>query len=617
MLFQFIPHGHCYLWKSNLVGLHLISDLLIALSYYSIPITIIYFVYNRKDVPFASIFLLFGAFIVSCGTSHLMEIWTLWHPNYWISGVIKAITALISLYTAVEMLSVVPLALNLPSQSQLSLANKKLEAEIKERQQAEKALTESESVLRSFYDSVPMMMGIAECDDHQNLTHISHNYAATTLLIPAIETKGETQVQDSQLAISPENHCRLTSAFLQSEITLKPVHFEFTEFAKNARQNHQHFSATVSKIVEKHSAKSSRFSYLIEDISDRKRLEIVLQKSELRFRLAFEDAANGMAIVSTEGNFLKVNHSLCEILGFNEQELMSFTFQKITHAEDLKTDLKYLDRLLEGQINSCQFEKRYIHKLGHVVWVVLSVSLVRNFQNKPQNFIVQIQNVSDRKKAETQIAKSLEEKEVMLQEIHHRVKNNLQVICSLLNLQSRCLKDEKIIKAFKETQNRVRSMALVHEQLYQSTDLSQIALVDYIKQLTNNLFRAYSITSQVKCITEIEEFYLDLDTAVPCGLIINEIVSNALKYAFDSQQKGKIVIKAFASQENVLVLSIEDDGKGFDSNLDLKKRKSLGLKLVTSLVQQLQGELQIESKIDLGTKFIFTFNRIRNNLDEN
>jgi hypothetical protein len=139
---QFIPHGHCYLWKPDLVGLHLFSDLLIALAYYSIPITLVYFVQKREDLPFNWIFLLFGAFIVACGTTHLMEVWTLWYPTYWLSGSLKVVTAVVSLYTAVQLVPLVPLALALPSPAQLEGANQELRNQIAERERAEKQLSQ-------------------------------------------------------------------------------------------------------------------------------------------------------------------------------------------------------------------------------------------------------------------------------------------------------------------------------------------------------------------------------------------------------------------------------------------------------------------------------------------
>ncbi|BAZ69316.1 integral membrane sensor hybrid histidine kinase [Fischerella sp. NIES-4106] len=137
---NFIPHGHCYLWMPELVWVHILADSLIALSYYSIPLTLIYFVCKREDVPFKSVFLLFGAFIVSCGTTHIMGVWTLWHPDYWLSGAIKSVTALVSVYTALTIIPLVPQALALPSPAQLEAANKALQTEILERKRVEQEL---------------------------------------------------------------------------------------------------------------------------------------------------------------------------------------------------------------------------------------------------------------------------------------------------------------------------------------------------------------------------------------------------------------------------------------------------------------------------------------------
>ncbi|MEP0754327.1 hypothetical protein NDA03_19105 [Trichocoleus sp. Lan] len=155
---SFIPHGHCYLWKPELVGLHIISDVLIALAYYSIPITLFYFVHQRKDLPYAGIFLLFGTFIISCGTTHLIEVWTLWHPIYWIAGFMKALTAGISVYTAASLVPLIPKALALPSPAQLEIANRKLETEMIERRHIEEQLRKSQQMLQLVMDNIPQFI---------------------------------------------------------------------------------------------------------------------------------------------------------------------------------------------------------------------------------------------------------------------------------------------------------------------------------------------------------------------------------------------------------------------------------------------------------------------------
>jgi len=154
----FIPHGHCYLWKPELVGLHIVSDALIALAYYSIPVTLTYFVAKRQDVPFNWIFLLFGAFIVSCGTGHVMDIWTLWHPNYWLSGFVKAFTAVVSIYTAFELVSLLPKTLAMPSAAQFEAVKN----EVKERQRAEAALQQQLAAVEAAREGIAIVNSAQE-----------------------------------------------------------------------------------------------------------------------------------------------------------------------------------------------------------------------------------------------------------------------------------------------------------------------------------------------------------------------------------------------------------------------------------------------------------------------
>ena len=195
----------------------------------------------------------------------------------------------------------------------------------------------------------------------------------------------------------------------------------------------------------------------------------------------------------------------------------------------------------------------------------------------------------------------------MLKEIHHRVKNNLQIISSLLKLQSRSITDKQTLSIFSESQSRIRTMALIHESLYQSNDLSRVNFAEYITKLVTNLFRSYEInSSNIKPVVNIDDnVYLEIDIAVPCGLIINELISNSLKYAFPWGEKGKIKIALHSSNERDLTLIVSDNGVGIPKDLDLHQTKTLGLQLVINLVEQLEGDLKINS--DNGTEFIITF----------
>ena len=221
--------------------------------------------------------------------------------------------------------------------------------------------------------------------------------------------------------------------------------------------------------------------------------------------------------------------------------------------------------------------------------------------------------ISERKSAETRIEASLQEKEILLKEIHHRVKNNLQIISSLLNLQSRQVQDGEALDVLRDSQHRVRSMALIHEKLYQSPNLARINFADYIRNLAGYLFQSYNVGgSGIELIIEAEEALLDIDTAVPCGLILNELVSNALKHGFRDGRSGQIIIQ-FQVDEQVeggngrrhYRLIVSDDGIGFPPYLDYRQTSTLGLQLVNTLVGQLEGSLMVHS--NQGTSITVAF----------
>ena len=203
--------------------------------------------------------------------------------------------------------------------------------------------------------------------------------------------------------------------------------------------------------------------------------------------------------------------------------------------------------------------------------------------------------------AEKQLTKTVGEKEILLREVHHRVKNNLQIIISLLNLQSRYMTDETTLAAFRESQNRVRVMALVHEKLYQSIDLTKLDLGNYIRFLGNNLLQFFGIKGKGITLTmDIHDIFLAIDTAIPLGLIINELISNSLKYAFPEGRKGEITL-AVQRQDHTLTILFKDNGVGIPEDFDWRNAESLGLRLVVSLVDQLDGTIELDRSA--GTAF--------------
>jgi PAS domain S-box-containing protein len=214
-----------------------------------------------------------------------------------------------------------------------------------------------------------------------------------------------------------------------------------------------------------------------------------------------------------------------------------------------------------------------------------------------------------RKRAEAQIKAQLQEKEVLLKEVHHRVKNNMQVISSLLNLQSRRVKDPAVFEMFKESQRRIRSMALIHERLYQSSDLSRIEFSQYLRNLAIHLFHSYQAdSSRIHLKIDAEEVFLNINTAIPCGLIVNELISNALKHGFPEGRSGQLDIDLRRVPGDRYVLRVKDDGVGFPEGLDFRKTETLGMQIISTLVEQIEGRLELNRS--QGTAFRLEFNEL-------
>ncbi len=212
--------------------------------------------------------------------------------------------------------------------------------------------------------------------------------------------------------------------------------------------------------------------------------------------------------------------------------------------------------------------------------------------------------ITERVRAEERIKASLREKEVLLKEIHHRVKNNLQVISSLLYLQAKNIQGKEPPAMFQDSQSRVRAMALVHERLYQSQDLARVNFAEYVRSLANYLFRSYGVnTNVIRLKINVEDVFLGVDTAIPCGLIINELVSNSLKHAFPDGREGEIRIE-LRSDDGWCILVVSDDGVGFPRDVDFRNKQSLGLQLVDTLVNQLEGIIELDGSS--GTAFEIT-----------
>jgi PAS domain S-box-containing protein len=314
----------------------------------------------------------------------------------------------------------------------------------------------------------------------------------------------------------------------------------------------------------------------------------------------------GFAFLDQDLRFLRINDSLAMMNGIPREEHLGRTIQEVLphlapvlepiFGRVLKSGEPIVNQELQGETPAMPGLPRD--------WLVSSYPVtVPNGQMLGVGVVVT--EITDRKRVEQQIKVSLKEKEVLLKEIHHRVKNNLQIISSLLRLQSDNPQDKQPLEILQESQNRIRSMALIHEKLYQSHDLSKIDFTEYIRSLASSLFASYRIDSDsVQLKVQAEHLLLEVDAAIPCGLILNELITNALKYAFPAGRRGEIRIDLRSNYDKVS-FSVADDGVGFPKALDFRNAPSLGLQLVTTLVDQLGGTIRFSTAH--GTEFAISF----------
>ncbi len=261
------------------------------------------------------------------------------------------------------------------------------------------------------------------------------------------------------------------------------------------------------------------------------------------------------------------------------------------------------------------FETQFFDKDGTETWREIYLNPITNEEGIVHEVSGIGHDITEKKMSEERIRQSLQEKEVLLKEVHHRVKNNLQVISSILNLQSSYVKDEGTLQILKESQNRIKSMAFIHESLYQTKDFSSINFTEYVINLSQNLIHSYSnFDNEVKLNLDIQNVFLNLDLAIPCGLIINEIVSNALKYAFVDNSEGGEISISMKTEGDYLELRIGDNGKGLPQNIDYRNTESLGLQLVVTLTDQLSGTIELDTEQGTNYTIIFKHNQVKNRI---
>ena len=342
-----------------------------------------------------------------------------------------------------------------------------------------------------------------------------------------------------------------------------------------------------------------------KDISERKKAEEQIKRSESYYRTIFENTGTATVIIEEDTTISLVNAEFEKLYGYSKDEIEGKKSWREFVAPDYKDKIEEYHNLrrIDPSLAPRNYELKFIDRYDNVKDIFTTVAIIPGTKKS----LISLLDITDIKIAENKIKDSLMEKEVLLREIHHRVKNNLQIISSLLNLQTRCVEGEETINVLKESQNRVKTMAMVHEKLYQSEDLKDINFKEYMENLVSDLFYSYGVKKgAIDLQIGADDIKMDIDTAIPCGLIINELVTNSLKYAFlapNGEDMVKIGLKRL--HQNKLKLSISDNGVGLPENLDMENVETLGLKMVTILVNQLKGTLEVNTTDGTEFKIIF------------
>lgn len=513
---RYIPHGHCYLWQTPLVSIHAISDFVIAISYFSIPITLAYFVYKRKPTFSPHVFLLFGLFISLCGTGHILDVVTLWYPVYWLSGMVRACTAIVSAYTAIELIALLPQFLSFKSPEELQDINQQLKETLAKQISAQEELERSQQVLQG----------------------------------------------------------------------------------------------------------------------------------------AFEDAPIGMALVSLEGKFLQVNKELIQIVGYTEAELLSTDFQTITHPDDLQIDLDHVNELISGNRRTYQLEKRYLHKLGHIVDIRLSVALLAGSEKHPPYFIAHIEDITTQKQANLSLELAIkaaarsQAKSDFLSMMSHEIRTPMNAMLGMTELLGETSLDSQqqdYVEVVRTSGNTL--LTVINDILdFSKIDSNKLRLemcrldlydcVEGILSLFSNQAeqKGLSLTVLIDSIGMPHVFRGD---PIRLRQILANLVSNSIKFTETGEVSIQAKIYPVIEQSDAKGLSekiskhyynirfaIKDTGIGIAQDKFQKlfqpftqvdtstTRKfggtGLGLIISKQLIEMMDGEIWVESELGQGSTFHFS-----------
>ena len=593
----YLPHGYCFSWMPALLWSIVIADAGIALAYFSIPLAIVSYVRRRKAASHRVAWL-FCAFIFACGTTHVMDVWTVWRPDYGVQAITKVVTALVSVATAIALWPLITKALKLPSVDQLQAVISQLEAEVTRRVSAE-------DYARSVEQSLAMSLAGAGAGfmvtDRAGLVTRMNSVAERVTGWNEHEAQGrslwEILVRDGhpagQAAGDP------LAVLREHGWTPDTVH-AMDAIARDGTRTPLDVRGTVAYDDQ---GRATGIALVFNDTTRLRRAE-----HETNQLAVLVESSNDAIIGETHGGQITTwNRAAEHLFGFTAAEAIGSSIRILIPPEREPEDVRIRATIAAGGAVPL-FETVRRTKSGALVDVSVSASPILDMSGRVIGASKIIHDATHLRRAEAALRESRElveierakkqrvledalaEKEVLLREIHHRVKNNLQVISSLLQLQARRVTSEETLPLFADSEGRIRSMALVHEKLYRSDDLAHIDFCDYVHDLVagvavSNSGSASHVDIEVLCMP----MQVGIDRAIPCGLVINELVANSLKHAFPHERAGRITVEVGQADAATMVISVSDDGIGWPATFDPAESSTLGLRLVRILARQLHG----------------------------
>ena len=614
---NFMPHGYCYLWDRGLVWLHFTSDVLIALSYFSIPITLLYFVRKRRDLPFHWMFVCFGVFIVACGTTHVMEIWTLWHADYWVAGAVKAVTAMASVPTAILLVQLVPKAIALPSPDELARSNSELT-------KANEALRQSEERYRLLFDSNPHPLWVY---DSKTLAFLDVNQSA-------VRSYGYSRDEFLSMSIKDIRPQEDVSALLES-VAKTPDGAESAGAWRHRKKN----GALIDVEVTSHSLWfSDRAARLVvaTDITEQKRSENALRESEERLRLIVSNIKDyAIVVLDPEGRVTSWNGGAQRIKGYQADEILGQHFSVFYPAEAVAIGKPTTELKSAKEDGRFEDDGWRVRKDGTRFWANVVVTPLDDDAGHLRGFVKITRDVTEKRKAEQETVRrsmELEAANKELESFSYSVSHDLRAPLRGIEGFSQALEEDyqhELDNTAKDYLRRIRAaIRRMGELIDDLLELSRVTRAEMYREQIDLSKLADEIVKELKAQEPARKVSLKISPGLKAEgdtrlirVALQNLIGNAWK--FTSKRQESEIEFGETSLNGDRTYFVRDNGAGFDQAYASRlfgafqrlhavsefPGTGIGLATVQRIVHRHGGRVWAEGTVDRGATVYFTLSR--------